>query len=173
MGKPHFKKLMSNLFTSKDREWFANQDREYLYQTIVNYFRDLVDECERTLPKTDLDILREILIFKKPDDPWNYTIETYSIFANDTPEWLEKFLASIKDEDRKCSTLYYIAENCISASSILTSEWFVYKEAAFISYKDYKPVRKIAKKINTLGLFILKVVSVTDIDLGESDLDDE
>lgn len=144
MGKLHCKEISLEQCTKRELEWFAAQDRPVLYHSITIGFQIVRDITERTIPKADLDLIREITSIPKPTLDGVISEERYSPFEHDII-------------DRIDALLQMVACDCILESSKITADGFTYKGKIY-SYKNYKPVQEVAKRMTELGYYILKVV---------------
>lgn len=158
MGKLHCKEISLEQCTKRELEWFATQDRPVLYHSITIGFQIVRDITERMIPKADLDLIREITSIPKPTLNGVISEERYSPFEHGITDRLDALLKSTRGvEVKNYALLQMVACDCILESSEITADGFTYKGKIY-TYKNYKPVQEVAKRMTELGYYILKVV---------------
>ena len=84
--------------------------------------------------------------------------ERYSPFEHDIIDRIDALLKFTRGvEVRNYALLQMVACDCILESSTITADGFTYKGKIY-TYKNYKPVQEVAKRMTELGYYILKVV---------------
>ena len=158
MGKLHCKEISFDPCSKRELEWFRAQDRQELYHSIITRFQIVMNDIELTVPKLDLDLIREITSIPKPTLDVGGSEERYSPFEHDIIDRIDALLKFTRGvEVRNYALLQMVACDCILESSKITADGFTYKGKIY-TYKNYKPVQEVAKRMTELGYYILKVV---------------
>lgn len=158
MGKIHCKEISFDQCSKRELEWFRAQNRQELYQSIISRFQIVMNDIELTVPKLDLDLIREITSIPKPTLDGVISEERYSPFEHDIIDRIDALLKFTRGvEVRNYALLQMVACDCILESSKITADWFTYNGKIY-TYKNYKPVQEVAKRMTELGYYILKVV---------------
>ena len=158
MGKIHCKEISFDPCSKRELEWFATQDRPVLHHSITIGFQIVRDITERTIPKADLDLIREMTSIPKPTLDGVISEERYSPFEHDIIDRIDALLKFTRGvEVRNYALLQMVGCDCILESSKITADGFTYKGKIY-TYKNYKPVQEVAKRMTELGYYILKVV---------------
>ena len=119
MGKLHCKEISLEQCTKRELEWFAAQDRPVLYHSIT----------ERTIPKADLDLIREITSIPKPTLDGVISEERYSPFEHDIIDRIDALLKFTRGvEVRNYALLQMVACDCILESSTITADGFTQRK---------------------------------------------
>ena len=157
MGKIHCKEISFDPCSKRELEWFRAQDRQELYRSIISRFQIVMNDIELTIPKLDLDLIREITSIPKPTLDVGSSEEKYSPFEHGIARRVDTLLKCTRENEvRKCTILRIVACSCILESSKITSDWFTYNSKIY-TYKNYKPVKEAAERMMELGYYILKV----------------
>lgn len=158
MSKVHYKTLNFHACGKRELDWFLAQDHDYLYGSILDRIQIVVDDAERNIPDSDLDLLQKLTEFPMPTLNGVVSDERYSPLDQDVAIYIDNLIqAEGENETNQCKLLQMFACDCILAASNITANCFVH-EGKLHTYKDYKPVKILGEALTETGYYILKVV---------------
>lgn len=166
MGKLHCKEISFDQCNKREFEWLCEQNHLVLYNSIVSRFQIFKDDVERTIPKLDLELIREITSVPKPTMDGVISKERYSPFEHGIADRIDHILQSTNgNEAADCALLQMVACDCILEASKISADCFIYKGIIY-TYKSYKPVKEAAEMLTELGYYVLKTVQALSADIN-------